>query len=135
MLNTKEMLFFLLILILIIVSNRAVSTFTPKTVDKDLMTVIGAFITTMILIVIYKSISLCDSCDTFTLSKGFTVTPEKLCEGGEYMRTSAPKEIQEMCAKYGNKSCIDCSPGFHGQPVHFEYTPMSDDNWQNQMCD
>lgn len=136
MLTTKEILFFLLIMILMIVSAKGVMIFTPKKVDKDLMSVFGAFVTTIILLIIYKSISVCESSDQFSLSDGFRVTPEKLCDGGEYMLTSAPKEVQEMCAKLANRrGDVSCNTGFHGRPVHFEYSAMSDDNWQNTLCD
>ncbi len=136
MLTTKEMLFFLLILILMIVSTKGVITFTPKNIDQDLMSVIGATVVTIILLVIYKTISVCESSDSFSLSNGFSVTPEILCDGGEYLRTSAPKEIQDMCSKRCKKGCRcdRCSRGFNGKSINFEYTPMSDDNWQNQMC-
>ena len=110
--------------------------FTPKKMDKDLMAAILSLIIVVILIILYKSISVCECSDSFTLSKGFEVTPEKLCDGGDYMLSSAPKEVQEMCAKLDkNRSSVSCKRGFVGRPVHFEYSAMSNDKWQNTLCD
>lgn len=72
-----------------------------------------------------------NSSDNFT----FELTPEKLCAGGPYMWGNP--EIAKLCSKYTPQqlSEYNCGVGFHGAPVHWERTDMSDKNWENHMCD
>ncbi len=81
------------------------------------------------LIFFFGSIGNCP--DNFT----FEVTPAKLCSGGPYMYSSNP-EKQQLCNSITPEemSRYTCPNGFHGAPVHFEYDPLSDDNWENNMC-
>ena len=49
----------------------------------------------------------------------FEVSPEKLCDGGEYLRTSSP-EKQKLCAQFSADQLAnyECKPGeYHGRPV------------------
>lgn len=70
--------------------------------------------------------------DNFT----FEVSPAKQCCLGPYMTTSNP-EKEKMCSKVTkdekSKSC--CSRGYNGRPISFEYTPLSNSNWENERCD
>jgi len=71
--------------------------------------------------------------------KLFHVTPAKLCQGGPYMHQSG--KTHEMCkqlmstpqGQYEYKQ-YNCSSGYNGRPVHFEYTPLSNNLWQNERC-
>jgi len=66
----------------------------------------------------------------------FEVSPDKLCGGGSYMRSSDPK-LQRLCESIPKEDIAraNCSPGFNGSPLQFVRTPMSDGNWENRMCD
>jgi hypothetical protein len=66
----------------------------------------------------------------------FELTPEKHCEGGSYMYSSSP-EKQKFCSQFTPKDIkyYSCTKGFHGAPVHWERTDMSDSKWENKMCD
>lgn len=73
----------------------------------------------------------------FNLKNGFQVSPPKLCDGGAYMVSSADPAIKQYCDSL-NQDQLDqvaCNGGFVGRPVNFKYTPMSDDKWENHMCD
>lgn len=90
----------------------------------------GIFFTIItFLIFFFGSIGNCP--DNFT----FEVTPAKLCSGGPYMYSSNP-EKQQLCNSISPEemSRYTCPSGFHGAPVHFDYDPLSDDNWENNMC-
>jgi hypothetical protein len=60
----------------------------------------------------------------------------KRCSGGPYMFTGNPY-LQQVCQSIPNYSMaqIACGKAFNGKPVHFDYTPLSDWNWSNEMCD
>lgn len=72
----------------------------------------------------------------------FEVTPEKLCQGFPYMQTSDP-QLFSVCSKllstpkgnaeFAKYNCTES--GFGGAPVHFEFTPLSNDKWENERCD
>ena len=77
----------------------------------------------------------------------FEVSPYKKCAGGPYMYSSDPELKafcdsipqsqldQAFCNNGVNNGWDRKSHGFIGMPVHFDYTPMSDDKWENHMCD
>ena len=65
----------------------------------------------------------------------FKVTPAKICASGPYMRTSDP-ELQKLCSNYTNQDFaqISCSRGFHGRPVHWDYSEPSNSEWKDTRC-
>jgi hypothetical protein len=66
----------------------------------------------------------------------FELTPEKHCEGGSYLYSSDPVK-KKFCSQFSKSDIANysCCNGFHGAPVHWERTSMSDDKWNNKMCD
>jgi len=73
----------------------------------------------------------------YNLENGFETTPQKICSAGKYMLSSAPDSVKDECSKYSDDELAeyDCTTcGFNGQPVYFERTPMSNDEWKNEMC-
>lgn len=66
----------------------------------------------------------------------FELTPEKQCTGGSYMYSSDPIR-KKFCSQFSPNDIANysCCNGFHGAPVHWERTNMSDDKWENKMCD
>lgn len=90
-----------------------------------------------VIILVYKKF-VCLQTDNFH----FEVTPSKTCQGGKYMVSSADPEQKAYCnklfstpeglAEYSKYNCT--TPGFNGAPLHFEYTSLSDDKWENQSC-
>jgi hypothetical protein len=73
-------------------------------------------------------------------SEGFwDITPAALCKGGAYMYqgdSQTAKMCQEMAKSVDGRAAIssyNCPTGYVGVPrVPFEYTPLSDDNWQDE---
>jgi hypothetical protein len=73
-------------------------------------------------------------------SEGFwDITPAALCKGGAYMHqgdSETAKMCQEMAKSVDGRAAIssyNCPTGFTGVPrVPFEYSPLSDDNWQDE---
>lgn len=108
---------------------------------KDIIIYIAIFITT--LIIIYISVYLYDSnknksedyeYDSEKLDKDnnlLHITPAKKCTGGAFLDDLNCKNINE-----NEKSCFSCQrrDGLVGRPVHFEFTPLSDNKWRNPRC-
>lgn len=70
----------------------------------------------------------------------FEVTPAKMCDGGWYMWTSNPAKMKycssltpEERTKYTCSEKSQLQGLYYGRPVFFEYTPMSDNNWENPI--
>lgn len=121
----KDIMFFLLVFIAILLT-----CIFNKNQHWILMTS-SSLLTTLILLFIYK---------IGKIDENFEITPEKKCDGGSYLHQS-----DEYCQKLwetekGQKqlSQYNCSNQglFNGRPLNMESrTPMSNDNWENEMCD
>lgn len=58
------------------------------------------------------------------------ITPAKRCEGGAFLNDTDCKNVSKK-----ELDCFSCGEkGIIGRPVHFEYTPLSDNNWKNPRC-
>ena len=99
---------------------------------------IASIIYTLLLLSIKISMTRNDnknSKDNFKSKDNFTfeVTPSKKCcnnylAGPECARFyDTPEGIEELHA-----TC--CGGGFSGRPVHYEFTPESDQNWEDKRC-
>jgi hypothetical protein len=72
----------------------------------------------------------------------FEVTPEKQCDGGPYMYSSAPDHVKNYCNKLlSSQEGIDqynkynCNGAYVGRPLNFpDFAPPSNDMWENEMC-
>ena len=65
------------------------------------------------------------------------ISPEKQCSLGEY--TWGPKDSAryKYCSQQKVRNTtqqMTCNKGFVGAPVHFEYSPESNSNWENTRC-
>jgi hypothetical protein len=65
----------------------------------------------------------------------FSPCVSKRCAGGPYMYTSNPY-LQAVCQGVTNEELaqVACGKAFHGRPVHFDYSSLSDDAWDNALC-
>jgi hypothetical protein len=67
------------------------------------------------------------------------ITPTKQCDLGPYTWGSPDSARYKFCSKQtpSELSEVMCTnPAFHGRPVHFEYSPESDECWKNgRRCD
>jgi hypothetical protein len=139
MANTKEFLFFTLILFLFLLFDKnreVVPHLISKVIDSNQLValLINALAFTLILFVIYQvsGVGNVSSKDNFT----FELTPEKRCEGGPYMYSDDPEKLA-FCSQFSpeDMSRFSCGVGFHGAPVTFKRDDMSDSKWENHMCD
>lgn len=133
LLSIKEILFFSLIFILLLLSSIS---YTPDYKKLSLITIINIF-QIIFLIFIYKISIISTQKDTFD----FSVTPAKLCEGGPYMISSAPQQIKDYCYNLWKTpegmheyNASNCQPGFSGSPLCFHYTPETNKEWKNERC-
>jgi len=57
----------------------------------------------------------------------FSPCVSKRCAGGPYMYTSNPY-LQALCQGVSNEELaqVACGKGFHGRPVHFDYSGLSE---------
>jgi hypothetical protein len=57
----------------------------------------------------------------------FSPCISKRCAGGPYMYTSNPY-LQSLCQGVSNEELaqVACGKGFHGRPVHFDYSGLSE---------
>ena len=137
--NTKEFLFFTLILFLFLFFDKN-KQLIPELLStlvhtEDMALLLNAFVFTIILLFVYKIAKVGNdnySKDGFR----FELTPEKLCEGGPYMYSDDPDKLA-FCSQFSpeDMSRFSCGIGFHGAPVTFKRDTMSDSKWENHMCD
>lgn len=65
----------------------------------------------------------------------FSPCKTKRCAGGPYMFTSDPY-MQALCQGVTNADLAQnaCGKAFHGRPVHFDFTSLSNAAWDNALC-
>ena len=122
--------FFAVLFVLYVViekGTRMIENKHPKG-PTALYTVVGGILITGLMVGLYYLMKMGDNQDNFE----FKAPLWSQCEGGPYMYSSNP-ELQKKCANV-NECEYTCSKGFHGRPLHFERTPMSNDKWENEMC-
>lgn len=134
MVSAKEIIFFVLVLVLFFVFAKLSNMNTLKyKIKPNISIAMNGIIFTLLLILVFVLTKVGKDCkDTFD----FEVTPAKLCDGGPYMYSSNP-ERQELCSHITNSQLaqVSCGPGFVGRPVKWDHTNMSNDKWENNMCD
>ena len=143
MMSSKEIIFFILVFVMMLVSAYTTFVAGPKLkLGPTPALLIFTLLTVIFLYFIYKLTNVCSNQDGFH----FEVTPAKLCDGGMYMTQTGPNH--GMCKKMwmtnagrqelGHYNCLnggcDNQGLYNGRPLHMERTPMSDALWQNQMC-
>ena len=71
----------------------------------------------------------------FLNQDAYPVPIQDRCRGGEYMHQGDSKESRE-CRDLIKQGVIkECQKGFNNLPLApFEYTPQSDDNFENKQC-
>ena len=127
--SKKEIIFYILVFLLFYVFAKSSLYFAGWVkINNDLSILIMSVVFTGIIFLLHHF----DNKDNFH----FELTPEKHCEGGAYMLSSASPEKKKFCAQFTNeeKKYFSCPNGFDGRPVHWERTSMSNDQWRNEMC-
>lgn len=138
-LTTKEIIYFILTLTVIFFFSNLGLLLVPKfKISNSSSMAIMSILATILLLLVYKFANVSSySKDSFL----FEVSGPKQCEGGPYMISSASPELQDYCKKLWSTTegiskynSMNCSKGFEGRPVHFDYTPESNDKWKNERC-
>jgi len=127
--SKKEIVFYILVFLLFYVLAKSSFYFSNWVkINNDLSILIMGILFTIIIFLLKNF----DSRDNFY----FELTPEKHCEGGDYMHSSSSPDKKKFCAQFTKeeKNYFTCPNGFDGRPVHWERTSMSNDQWRNEMC-
>jgi len=129
MVSKKQIIFYILVFLMFFIIAKASLYFSANlNINQDLSLLFGALLLTSVIFLLEK----------FDYTKDdffFEVTPEKLCSD-EYLLTSADPEKQKLCASF-SKEQLDkfrCPVGYIGRPVNYQYSNMSDNNWENTIC-
>lgn len=138
-LSTKEFIIFVLIFVILFLFTKRAMLMGPDM--KIINTVVIIFISlfeTILLILMYKY-SKNNDCQSDGFQ--FELSEPKHCHGWPYMQTSASPEIQNYCKQLFSTEngkntyySMNCSGGFVGRPVHFDYTSESNYMWENERC-
>lgn len=149
--TTKEILFFLLIWIMILLSNLISNVIYEKTNTMPFVTLVGvSLVSVLILYLVFKYSKI----ENFRLLE---ITPEKKCDGGSYLtgtneyckdKWNSPQGRRDL-SRY---NCINGHCGgtinydgntdkcagqgmYNGRPLNLpSRTPESNDKWKNEMC-
>ena len=127
--RNKVLLYILIFSIFYILSEGSSFISEYLNVNKYLMLIVSAIIFTCIMYLVNTSLVQKDGFH-------FELTPEKKCDGGDYMYTSNPSK-QQLCKSFSQSdlSKYSCCGGFHGRPVWYNRTDESNSDWENTMCD
>lgn len=138
-LSTKEIIFFVLTFLVLFFFSKSALYLGPKLKLGNTVTLlVTSFVGVLLLLLVYKfgKIAHCQA-DQFH----FEVSKPKLCAGYPYMQSSASPEVQDYCRKLFSTpegraefAQMNCPTGYNGRPVHWNRTPMSNDMWENEMC-
>lgn len=137
--SVREVLFFILTFLLFYLAV-SVANYWFKHMQKGNLQVIyllvGA-VFTLLLVVVYYLATLNKTSEGF-----WDITPAATCRGGPYM-WQGDSENAKMCRKMAETkegeceiAAYNCPTGYNGIPrIPFVYTPLSNDNWQNERCE
>lgn len=135
--STKnEILFFVLIFVIIILAGFISDNIYEKTKKmKSLIIISVSLMSSLLLYMIFKL----GNVESFKLLE---ITPEKRCDGGKYLTGNNEYCNNQWSTEEGIKNlskynCINNGrQGLcHGRPLHFNRTPISNSNWENETTD
>ena len=135
-LSIKEICFFCLIFLIIGVTLIGFNQTFSKSKGSSL--IISAYVVSLSLVIIFLLIyKLAKIANCQTDGFHFEVSRSAKCRGYPYMQSSNPELLKE-CEKFlsSPEGCktASCDGMYVGKPVSFEYTPESNDNWENKRC-
>jgi hypothetical protein len=135
--SSRQLIFFALIFLMFFLFLRLSKFWLlhNSQLNEDIIDVFTSIAYTSIIVAIYYLAKL----NTRKSEKFWDISPGALCKGGEYMWQGDSKEAK-MCRALAstpegrsNINAYNCPVGYNGIPkIPFEYTPLSNDNWQNE---
>lgn len=137
-LSEKEYIFFAIVFISVfLIARGGLIVGNRSKLSTTFSLLITSVLTTLLLLLVYKYAKISEQKDSFH----FEVSGPKLCQGGPYMWSSASKEEQDYCNKLMSTpegqheyAQMNCQSGFIGRPVHWDYSSLSNDKWENDTC-
>lgn len=135
--STRELIFFVLIFLLFFLLVKLSKYWENKTgMREDLSLILGGLVFTLLIVSIFFIAKLQPK-ENF-----WDITPPATCAGGPYF-WQGNDENSKMCRKLASTpegmiaiSSYNCPTGYVGRPgLPFYYSPLSDDNWQNERCE
>ena len=126
MASTTLILTTVVLLLMLYIVNR-ISIALIGNVDIALITAAVIFVTAF---VIFRDL-LC-TVDSYSI---LDITPEKQCDDPFFYQSDPVK--QKFCSQFSPSQLgrYRCPPGYYGAPITWERTSMSDDCYNNHMCD
>lgn len=135
--SMREVVFFIFTFLLFYLSV-SIAKFWIKHIQNhsEIIYLIVGLVYTLVLVAVYYLANLNGTNEGF-----WTVSPAARCRGGPYM-WQGDSETAKMCRKMAETpegrcaiSSFNCPTGYDGIPkTPFYYSPLSDDNWQNERC-
>jgi uncharacterized membrane protein YeaQ/YmgE (transglycosylase-associated protein family) len=151
--STKEIIFFLLIFVMTILSGVIAGTIYDKTKSMPFLTlVLVSLVSSIILYIVFRYSKISEN---FRLLE---ITPQKRCDGGLYLsgdneycqdKWSTPEGCKDLAmyncinghcgvtTNYDGNSDICNNQGlYNGRPLNMvARTPLSNDKWENNTAD
>lgn len=138
--STREILFFILVFLLFFVVAKTGNDYVNKNINwnRNVAFITIGIIFTLIVIAFFSIAKLqCPEAEGF-----WDVSPFAKCKGTNYMwqgdsdEAKYCRELAETPEGRCGISSYNCPKGYNGQPnLPFQYTPISNDDWQNERCE
>ena len=135
--SMRESIFFMLVFLLFFLGVKLFEFWRNKNtgVNGDILLIIIGVIYTMLIVSIFF-VSKIENSEGF-----WDITPPATCAGGPYF-WQGDDENSRKCRELASTeegriaiSSYNCPTGLVGRPgLPFYYTPISDDNWENERC-
>ena len=134
--SAREVIFFILIFLLFFLAVKLAHFWEEKMkIGNDMALIIVGVIYTLVVVSIFYLAKL------QTNEGVWDVSDYAKCKGGPFF-WQGDSEIADMCRQLAETpegkigiSGYNCPTGYVGQPgLPFYYSPLSDDNWQNERC-
>lgn len=150
--TTKEILFFLLIWVMILLSNLVTQVIDGKTDSTPFVTLF--FVSLVSVLILYGVFKYAKIEENFRLLE---ITPEKKCDGGSYLsgnneyckdKWSSPQGRRDL-SRYncingncggtvnydGNSDSCTGQGMYNGRPLNLPFRTLeSNDKWESEMC-
>jgi hypothetical protein len=150
--STKEIVFFLLVFVMMVLTGVVAGTIYDKTNTMPFLTLVGvSVVSSLILYLVFRYSKVGEN---FRLLE---ITPQKRCDGGSYLTGDNEYCKDKWSTAEGRRdlarfNCINGHCGgtinydgnmdkcagqgmYNGRPLNLPArTPMSNDKWENEMC-
>lgn len=136
--SIKQLIFFVMIFCTIFLILKLSEYWKEQiNLNTDITQLLISLLCTFVIISLYYITPLTQSSEKF-----WDVSEYAKCRGGSYMWQGESSEAK-LCQDLANTpegrcgiSSYNCPVGYNGIPkLPFEYTPLTNDEWENERCD